>query len=323
MTLLVLGGTADARQLALTLCRGFSRLQNSGATIGEPTALLYSLAGATAASEQRAQKAFADHTESFESKHNVKPFACYVRSGGFSQYATANCADKSTVGFSTFLRKPNLQAQPDMPPVVGVVDATHPYAATMTNTATSGAVKAGVPYWRFVRPPWELTQLRQQYGLQASEYSDTTQLLQALRRQGCCHVLWTLGRMSPQQLVPLAQQSHCHFWVRSIEPLSIAGGLPSNVTWLKAEPRFDYQAEAALFKRLAIDAIVTKNSGGTQTQAKLLAAAEQNIPAYFIARPAPHRVLKPAPFIFDNVDACADDILRYYQQQWLTSRISK
>ena len=80
--------------------------------------------------------------------------------------------------------------------------------------------------------------------------------------------------------------------------------LPASVNWLEAIGPFDAAAERALFERHAFDALVSKNSGGDATSAKLAVARELGVPVFMLRRPT----LAQADAEFDAVDACVEFI---------------
>ncbi|MDP1732564.1 MAG: precorrin-6A/cobalt-precorrin-6A reductase, partial [Devosia sp.] len=83
-------------------------------------------------------------------------------------------------------------------------------------------------------------------------------------------------------------RSDCSFVVRSIEPPENA--LPVHARSLIARPPFFEGAETGLMRYEGITHLITKNSGGTQTEAKLKAAQQLRLVVTMIARP----VLPPA-----------------------------
>ncbi|MDP6121247.1 MAG: precorrin-6A/cobalt-precorrin-6A reductase, partial [Rhodospirillales bacterium] len=70
---------------------------------------------------------------------------------------------------------------------------------------------------------------------------------------------------------------------------------------------FTVHDERLLIAEHRIDVLVTKNSGGVATEAKLSAAREAGIPVVMVKRPAP-----PPGHLVDNVDAALE---------WLESRL--
>ncbi|MCF6302424.1 MAG: precorrin-6A/cobalt-precorrin-6A reductase, partial [Devosiaceae bacterium] len=78
-------------------------------------------------------------------------------------------------------------------------------------------------------------------------------------------------------------RSDLHFLVRSIEP--ICEELPANFKAFEGRPPFSRPDEIALLKRKGITHLVSKNSGGEQTKAKLDAAFILRVQVVMISRP--------------------------------------
>ena len=97
-------------------------------------------------------------------------------------------------------------------------------------------------------------------------------------------VFITSGR---QQLEPFLQRSHIspHIWylMRSIDPPELE--LPNSKVLLDRGP-FSLEQERQLLRDYRIQAIVSKNSGGNATYAKIVAARELGIPIIMVQRPA-------------------------------------
>ncbi len=62
--------------------------------------------------------------------------------------------------------------------------------------------------------------------------------------------------------------------------------LPDQVNWIKAIGPFDESLELDLLQQHHIQAIASKNSGGSSTQAKLVAARKLKLPVFMLQRPA-------------------------------------
>ena len=155
-----------------------------------------------------------------------------------------------------------------------IVDATHPYATTMSATALASSQQLGLPYWRFLRTPWQ-----PESGDQWHAYNSTDALLKAM--QGYERILLTLGQVTRAELDLLSQVAQV--WLRTaVQP---SADLPSNVHWIKAIGPFALAAEKALLATHQIQAMASKNSGGNSTSAKLSAARDQGIPVYMLQRP--------------------------------------
>ncbi|WP_035757827.1 cobalt-precorrin-6A reductase [Granulicoccus phenolivorans] len=179
-----------------------------------------------------------------------------VRSGGFGGVA----------GLAEFLRS---SATPL------VIDATHPFAATMSEHAVAASTQAGVPLLRLLRPGWE-TDPRAVSWTWVPDIS------------GACPALAELGE---RPFLTTGRQGLAHYrawadrWalVRLVEPPDEAW---PNWTILQRRGPFDHAAERSLFTEYAVDVLVTKNSGGSLTAAKLDVAAELGVPVVVVDRPA-------------------------------------
>ena len=91
------------------------------------------------------------------------------------------------------------------------------------------------------------------------------------------------GQIQEQHLVSLTNNVDQTQVLRTA--IAPAYELPESVTWIQAIGPFDVAAEVTLLKKYSIDAIVSKMSGGTATEAKLTAARTLGIPVYLLARP--------------------------------------
>ena len=75
------------------------------------------------------------------------------------------------------------------------------------------------------------------------------------------------------------------FLVRLIDPPNAPLPLPRHKVILARGP-FDEEQEVELLESHAIEALVSKNSGGAATHGKILAARRLGLPVIMIARPA-------------------------------------
>ena len=158
-----------------------------------------------------------------------------------------------------------------------LVDATHPFAQQISRNAVLACAETGVPMLRVDRPEW-----RPVPGDRWSMVADMPEAAVVLgpvpRR-----VLLTIGR---KDLAPFRDQPQHNYIVRSVDapPLEL---LPLRCHLVTARGPFDADAELALLRDFAIEVIVTKNSGGHATDAKLDAARRLGLAVVMIARPAP------------------------------------
>ena len=154
-----------------------------------------------------------------------------------------------------------------------VVDATHPYAAQMSRHARAACTIARVPLWAVRRPAWQ-----PQAGDDWREAADWTGIvgrIAAFRRP-----LFTLGREPLAHLdeIPASQ----HWTIRCLE--ARPGNARAKI--IDARGPFDVAGERALFDAAGIDVVISKNSGGRATEAKLTVARERGLPVVMLGRPA-------------------------------------
>jgi precorrin-6A/cobalt-precorrin-6A reductase len=154
-----------------------------------------------------------------------------------------------------------------------LVDATHPYSVQMATNAVEAAAATGVPLVRITRPPWKEPQYAFWHHVQSAE--DAAAGLPAGAR-----VLLTVGH---RKLEVFLARTDCSFVVRSIEPPERP--LPVNAQSLIARPPFFVGGETELMRHEGITHLITKNSGGVQTEAKLKAAQQLRLGVVMIARP--------------------------------------
>jgi precorrin-6A/cobalt-precorrin-6A reductase len=159
--------------------------------------------------------------------------------------------------------------------IAAVVDATHPFAATITASAIAAAQRAGVPLLLLRRPGW-----RQVPGDDWHWVPTLNAAASALRGFGE-RVFLTTGRTG---LAAFAQLDERWFLVRSVDPPT--SPVPRRMRLLLARGPFTVAGERTLLTEHRIDVLVTKDSGGTMTAAKLAAARELGVPVVIQARPA-------------------------------------
>lgn len=249
---LVLGGTAEGRGLADALA-------------AEGWAVTTSLAGRTSSP--------------------VAPSG-QVRVGGFGDVA----------GLTAWLR--------DRRPLA-VVDATHPFAATMSAHAVAACAAADVPLVRLARPSWRATRPEAAGWTWAADHERAATVAAALvggrlgglSRPGApaglaasdphAGVLLTVGRQATPAYVPAL--GHARVVARVAEARALR--VPERWLLLARRGPFAVADELQLMTRHGIRLLVSKDSGGEATAAKLEAAAGLGVAVVMVARPA----APPAP----------------------------
>lgn len=157
----------------------------------------------------------------------------------------------------------------------GLIDATHPFAGQISWNAAAAAAIVKIPRLMFVRPAWEKTSADCWIEVESLEAAATT--LPDLAQR----VFLTIGR---QELATFAHLQNIWFLIRMIEPPSAEAAVPQGLILLKRGP-FTEAEERSLLVQYDIAAIVSKNSGGDATDAKLQAARALEIPVVMVQRP--------------------------------------
>ncbi|OBI53715.1 cobalt-precorrin-6A reductase [Mycobacterium sp. E796] len=153
-----------------------------------------------------------------------------------------------------------------------VVDATHPFAATMTAHAAEACATLRIPHLVLARPAWATGD--------ALVVDSDTDAAEAVAKQQYSRIFLTTGRSS----VPAFANSDAWFLIRVVTAPD-AAELPRHHRVLLSRGPYRYDDELSLLREHSIDALVTKNSGGDMTRAKLDAAAALDIPVVMVARP--------------------------------------
>ncbi len=201
---------------------------------------------------------------------------CQVRVGGYG----------GAQGLAQFVRDEGVSL---------ILDATHPYAAQISQNAALAAQLCSVPCWALRRPAWQ-----PQAGDDWREVSDWAELIDALKPFK--RPLFTLGREPLQHLdeIPADQ-----FW--TLRALDVYPG-NQRCEVIGARGPFLIEDERVLFERRGIDVLISKNSGSSATEPKLEVARERALPVLVLKRPVlaavDRELLSPA----ETIDSLADFI---------------
>ncbi len=168
--------------------------------------------------------------------------------------------------------------------ITHLVDATHPFALQMSTHAHEAARQLDLPLLRLERPSWP----RDESWVRVHDVEAASMVLPRDAR-----VLLTTGHRG---LSSFFRRPDLSGVVRTIEPVNET--IPPKWQVLLQRPPYGVEGEAALMKHHAITHLVTKNSGGDATVAKLSAARTCGIAVVMIERP-----VKPA---CDTVFGVAD-----------------
>jgi len=172
-----------------------------------------------------------------------------------------------------------------------LIDATHPFADRISAHARLAAEAASVPRLVLERPPWRRHPLDRWIEVETLE--DAASAVERLGRR--CFL--TLGAGA---LAAFARTAQVHFVVRLIDPPKAPLPLASHEIVLGRGP-FALAEEALLLRRHRIDVLAAKASGGSATEAKLIAARRSSLPVVMLRRPKP----EPGPRVDSVEDAIA------------------
>lgn len=177
-----------------------------------------------------------------------------IRTGGFGQAA----------GLVNYLQTEQIDY---------LIDATHPFATQISVQAAAAAAICHIPHLMLVRPAWRAVPGDDWIEVETAAAAAAT--LPTLAKR----VFLTIG----QAYSDFIGLPGIWFLIRMIEPPQ---NLPSvNGKVILERGQFTLDGEQALLQQYQIGAVVTKNSGGAATYAKIAAARALKIPVVMIRRP--------------------------------------
>ncbi|MBB4663746.1 cobalt-precorrin-6A reductase [Conexibacter arvalis] len=168
-----------------------------------------------------------------------------------------------------------------------VVDATHPFAERISASVAQAAGRAGVPLLRLARPGW--SERPGDRWIWADDLDAAAAQIPSLGSR----VLLTTGR---QGLAAFAD-GDAFFLVRCVDPPEPP--LPRDHELLLDRGPYTLAGELELIDRHRLDVVVTKDSGGRLTEAKLDAARARDLPVIVVRRP-------PSPAGVQAVESVAE-----------------
>jgi precorrin-6A/cobalt-precorrin-6A reductase len=177
-----------------------------------------------------------------------------VRVGGFG----------GAEGLAAFLRADGVTA---------IIDATHPFAGAITANAAHAAAQAGVPLLILRRPEWKADPT---WDLVA----DIDAAAAAVQEWPGESVFLTTGR---RDLDAFAADHRHRFLVRAVDPPD--GPVPPHMTLVLDRGPYTMEGETSLMREHGVGLLVTKNSGGPMTSAKLDAARNLGVQVVMVRRP--------------------------------------
>ena len=178
---------------------------------------------------------------------------CEVRVGGYG----------GAEGLAQYIREQRIDL---------LLDATHPYAAQISQNAALAAAASGIPCWALRRPAWVA-----QTGDDWREVAHWRELIEALAPFQ--RPLFTLGREPLEHLHEIPPEQ---FW--TLRALDAYPGT-ARCEVIGARGPFLIDDERKLFAQRRIDVLISKNSGSSATEPKLQVARERAVPVLILKRP--------------------------------------
>jgi precorrin-6A/cobalt-precorrin-6A reductase len=160
--------------------------------------------------------------------------------------------------------------------ITHVIDATHPFAMQMSANAQAACAALSLPLIVYARAPWTPTS-RDRWIEAADNAAAAAALGETPRR-----VFLTIGRQGVAAFRAAPQHDYL---LRVIEPPA-ADDLPPECEVFAARGPFTLDDEIALMREKGVDIVVSKNSGGALTYAKIEAARALGLPVVMIAPPS-------------------------------------
>ncbi len=179
-----------------------------------------------------------------------------VRTGGFGGVA----------GMAQFLHDQQISH---------LIDATHPFAAQISQNAIAACAQARVPLVALERPAWQAAP-----GDDWTCVPDHVAAVAALPDRPA-RVFLAIGK---QTLAAFAAKPQHHYLLRLVDAPDGPLPLPDAIAVVARGP-FDVAADLDLLRAHRISHVIAKNAGGAGAEAKLIAARALGLPVILIDRP--------------------------------------
>lgn len=166
-----------------------------------------------------------------------------------------------------------------------IVDATHPYARVITETAWEVSRNKKIPFIRYQRPPAAEGAGGDRI-YRVNSYEEGAELVMGLGER----IFLTIGSRNLAPFVKAARQAGRRIVARVLpdarvlEECAAMGMAPQDIIAIQGP--FSLEMNLAMLREYGADVLVTKDSGTTGgADKKLEAAAALGIPAVIVARP--------------------------------------
>ncbi len=183
------------------------------------------------------------------------------------------------------------------------VDASHPYAANVSENAMLACRQQGIPYVRYERAESSITY---QKAYLVKDYAEAATMAAKLGK----NIFVTTGSRNLKALAEAPQLRNCTLTVRVLpEPevlreCMVVGFQPKHIIAMQGP--FSKELNIELYKKYKAEVILTKNSGqigGTDT--KFAAAMELGLPVVLINRP---------PIQYDHLAHSFNEVLAFVRK---------
>jgi precorrin-6A/cobalt-precorrin-6A reductase len=159
--------------------------------------------------------------------------------------------------------------------IKGMIDATHPFASIMTQTAAMVCAELGLPHVILQRPEW--VKSPEDCWHFVDNVAETAKIIPV----GATVFLGT-GRKTLPEYTCLEGRT---LLARVIDPPEAPVLAGFKGTFLIGSPPFSIAEEVALFQDKGVEWLVVKNAGGQKSRSKLDAARILGLPVVMINRP--------------------------------------
>lgn len=161
--------------------------------------------------------------------------------------------------------------------ITHVVDATHPFAQTMSEQAAQACNETGTPMIALTRPAW--TEGPEDIWTRVPDMDRAVATLSTESQR----IFLAIGR---QEVARFARYPQHYYLMRMVDVPDDPIPLPNHGI-LEARGPFTYEDDLALLDVHKIGLVISKNSGGDGARAKIDAARALGIPVLMIDRPKP------------------------------------
>lgn len=179
-----------------------------------------------------------------------------------------------------------------------VVDATHPFADTMSRSAVTASAATGVPLLRLARPGWS-THPEAATWHWVDHYDRAAEVAAGLGER----IFLTTGRTTLSHFQPLTDR---FVLVRLVDAPD--DNFPAGWLAIRSRGPYTVEGERALLAEHRIKVLVTKDSGGDLTAPKLTAARAAQVPVVIVRRPS-------TPTSVEQVSSVAEAV------RWVSQRL--